>query len=118
MKKILVVDDDEGIVDSLEEILEEEGYQVDSTVRGEEALPKVLTFRPDLVVLDVLISGTDGRDVCRQLKQTPNTKDIPVVMISARTDTRPSALKAGAADFISKPFDVDDLLRSIQKRLD
>ena len=117
MKKILVVDDDEGIVDSLSCILEDEGYEVDTTLQGKKAIEKVHNFQPNLIILDVLISGTDGREICREIKNAPSSKDIPVVMISAHPSARPEALQMGASDFIAKPFSLEKLLAIIDTQL-
>lgn len=115
MKKILIVDDDPGIVESLSAILEDEGYSVETALQGEEALRLVPKKHPDLVILDVLISGTDGRDICRSLKSDQETQNIPVVMISAHPQIRDEVFAAGANEFVAKPFEIDDLLHVIDK---
>lgn len=114
-KKILVVDDDEGIIDAISLILESEGYTIQTILKAEETLNRAITFKPDLILLDILMSGIDGRDVCRLLKQETTTKNIPVIMVSAHPNAAQSALQAGANDFLPKPFEVDDLLQKINK---
>ncbi|RFZ90587.1 DNA-binding response regulator [Mucilaginibacter conchicola] len=112
-KRIMIADDDPAIVDAVEMLLEFEGYQVSSTVDG----ATVLDMReelPDLLLLDIWMSGDDGRDICRKLKSVPSTKNIPVIMISASKDIEQSARDAGADDFIAKPFEMDALLQKIE----
>lgn len=117
MKKIVLIDDDQGIVESLTAILEDEGYAVETSLKGHLAVNKVTQQQPDLVILDVLISGTDGRDICRQLKNQDSTHGIPVVMISAHPNIRDEAFDAGADEFLSKPFEVDELLDTIHAQI-
>lgn len=114
-KKILVVDDDPGILDALSVILEDSGYQVNATPRGEDTLSRTASFHPDLILLDVLLSGSDGRQICRQLKSDSATSHIPVIMISAHPSAGQSIRRVGADSFIPKPFDSQDLLSEISK---
>jgi len=115
-KKILVVDDDEGIMEVVQIVLEGEGYQVSTNMDGEN-----LHFRqenvPDLILLDVLLAGIDGRDICRSLKSNPATQHIPVIMLSAHSDASKVADTSGADDFLEKPFDVDVLIDIVAKHL-
>ena len=112
-KKIMIADDDPGIVDAIEMLLEFEGYQVSSTVDGSTVLD-MKTELPDLLLLDIWMSGEDGRDICKKLKQIEATKNIPVIMVSASKDIKESAMAAGADDFLSKPFEMNDLLSKIR----
>lgn len=112
-KKIFIADDDEAIVDATTMMLEFAGYQVDHTLNGAVVI-EALTSRPDLVLLDIWMSGIDGRDVCRAIKANPETMDIPVLMISASRDIRESALESGANDFLAKPFDMNVLISKIE----
>jgi DNA-binding response OmpR family regulator len=116
-KKVLVVDDDAGILDAISIILKEEGYEVDTAFKGEETLKKAYSFRPDIILLDVLMSGKDGRDICMNFKSNPITKEIPVIMISAHPGAKASIKECGADDFLAKPFDVVDLLSIIKKHI-
>lgn len=116
-KKILLVDDDESILDSVELVLEESGYKIETTPKGSETYQKVQNFKPDLILLDVLMSGVDGREICKTLKSDESTKQIPLIMISAHPSASKSSLKCGANDFLAKPFDTQDLLKIIQKHL-
>lgn len=112
-KRIMIADDDPGIVDAIEMLLEFEGYEVSSTVDGSTVLD-MREELPDLLLLDIWMSGDDGRDICRKLKSIPSTKSIPVIMISASKDIEQSARDAGADDFIAKPFEMDALLQKIE----
>lgn len=116
--RILVVDDDPDILDALQFMLHDAGYAVETTERGEDAERLTTKNLPDLIVLDVLLSGSDGRIICRKLKDNTFTKNIPIVMISAHPDAKQTVKIAGADDFLSKPFDVDELLRIVKKHLD
>lgn len=113
-KKILVADDDPAICDAVQFMLEEEGYFVDTTVNGETIL-KMEKDYPDLLMLDIWMSGQDGRDICKYLKKKTVTKRIPIIMVSASRDIEESAKESGADDFLAKPFKMDDLLDKIEK---
>ena len=115
-KKIMIADDDPGIVDAVEMMLEFEGYEVLSTLNGVAVLELKDAF-PDLFLLDIWMSGQDGRDICRELKKREETRDIPVILISASTDLARSAREAGADDFLEKPFSMDDLMGKIDQHL-
>ena len=112
LKKILLADDDEGIVDALSIILEVNGYAVEATLDGSR-VTGMLADAPDLIILDTWMSGIDGRDVCREIKTNPSTSNIPVLMISASHEIRESALNAGADQFMEKPFEMHHLLKTV-----
>jgi len=112
----MIADDDPAILDAVGIILEFEGYEVRSTLNGAHLL-KMETDFPDLLLLDIWMSGADGRDICKQLKQQPATSKIPIVMISASKDIERSAIEAGADDFLEKPFDIDALLEKIERHM-
>ncbi len=116
-KRILVVDDDEGILDAISLLLDEMGYEVAITPKGEETYKKIDEFHPDLILLDVLMSGSDGRDICKKLKNEVTTKNIPIIMISAHPSAAKSVFEFGANDFLAKPFETEDLLEKIKKNL-
>lgn len=113
-KKILVADDDPAIVDSLKLLLELYDYEVTTTVNG-ETIYKMKKEYPNLLLLDIWMSGQDGREICKYLKNNPETKHIPIIMISASRDISQSAKEAGADDFIAKPFSMDELLEKVEK---
>ena len=108
----MVADDDPDIVDFISIMLEMEGYQVSSTLNGASLL-NMKEDLPDLVLLDIWMSGTDGRDICKKLKQKEATSKIPIVLLSASGDIERSAMQAGADDFIEKPFEMGQLLSKI-----
>lgn len=116
-KKIMIADDDPGILDAVGMMLEFEGYNVTSTLNGAKVLELENNF-PDLFLLDIWMSGQDGRDICRELKKKSETKNIPVIMISASTELARSAREAGADDFLEKPFNMDELLKKIASHLE
>jgi len=113
-KKILVVDDDESIVEVIQLLLESEGYQVESSLNG-DCIPNFPGGTPDLILLDVLLSGKDGREICKRLKSDPETAHIPVIMLSAHIDANRLMRDSGADDFIEKPFDIDDFIAVVAK---
>jgi len=116
---VLVIDDDEMLVELLTFKLEQKGFAVISSGDGEDGLSMVGEERPDLVVLDGMMPGMDGIEVLRLLKENPDTKDIPVVMLSARQQSRDvvGGLNLGAAEYIAKPFMPEELILKIQRLL-
>lgn len=112
---ILVVDDDPSILDAMRFLFEDEGYRVQTSEKGEYAeLPRDDNGRlPDLIVLDILLSGKDGRLICRKLKRQDETRHIPIVMISAHPDAELSVKEVGADAFVAKPFSIDELLSTV-----
>jgi Response regulator containing CheY-like receiver, AAA-type ATPase, and DNA-binding domains len=115
-KKILVADDDAGIVDAMQILLEDEGYEVITTMDGAN-VEKLYSQKPDLVFLDIWMSGINGGTICETLKANEATKNIPVVIFSANRDTEQIALQCGADDFLSKPFEIKQLLDIVHKYL-
>src|SRR5260370_40129443 len=103
-EKILVVDDDENILDAISLVLTDAGYTVETSSKGDQTYKKVTSFKPDLILLDLLMSGNDGRQICETLKHNPESKKIPVVMISAHPTAKKGAMECGADDFLPKPF--------------
>ena len=118
-KYILVVDDDPDILDAIRDTLEDAGYEVKTTEKGEDAesLNNISGELPALIILDVLLSGMDGRVICKKLKKQKKTKHIPIIIISAHPSAGLSSTEAGADEFIAKPFDVDFLLEKIAQYL-
>jgi CheY-like chemotaxis protein len=111
-KKIMVVDDDAGIVQALQLILEDEGYEVTAIMDG-QAVKDMEADVPDLLLLDIWMSGLDGRDICRHLKNRDRTRNLPIIICSANRDTENIAKEAGADGFLTKPFEIDDLLEKV-----
>jgi len=112
-KRILVVDDEPDILEFLQVILEEEGYVVVTSDKGEYLEQLHNGGLPDLILLDVLLSGKDGRTIVKYLKSQQETKAIPVIMFSAHPNAEATARQAGADDFLEKPFLIDNLLAKI-----
>ncbi|MFK8184829.1 MAG: response regulator [Phormidesmis sp.] len=118
-KTILIVDDNAINLKVLSELLDDDNYQVAIAQSGEQALENVKFISPDLILLDVMMPGIDGFETCRQFKQDPNTKDIPVLFMTALSDpvNKVKGLGLGAVDYITKPFDHSETLARIQLNL-
>ncbi|HEY4032749.1 MAG TPA: response regulator [Ktedonobacteraceae bacterium] len=116
-KKILVVDDEPDILEFLRIVLQEEGYTVMAMDKVDYVENIYNSTLPDLILLDVLLSGKDGREIVKQLKKQEETKHIPIIMLSAHPSAEQTSGEAGAEDFIAKPFDIDFLLKKIKKYL-
>jgi DNA-binding response OmpR family regulator len=115
-KKILIADDDPGILDALQMMLEDSGYDVRTTLFGQEIIDMDHDF-PDLFLLDIWMSGIDGRNICKHLKSQDITTHIPVIMISANKDVQTLAKECGANDFLAKPFQMEKLLMMIETHI-
>jgi len=110
-KKILILDDDSDILEILTIVLSEAGYEVKAIENGEAVFEDIANFRPDLILMDVMLAGMDGRIICRNIKGDPSTANLPVILISGTHDLAQSLHLPGAPnDFISKPFDIHNLL--------
>jgi putative two-component system response regulator len=111
-ERILIVDDESSARAALEMLLRREGFDVRTVSNGASALAECASFRPDLILLDILMPGMDGFEVCRRIKATPETRLTPVVLITGLSDTgdRIKGINAGADDFLSKPIDYNELL--------
>jgi len=112
-KKIFVVDDEPDILEFLQELLEQEGYTVAITDKAEYVEKLHDVGLPDLILLDVLLSGKDGREIVKRLKSQEETRHIPVIMFSAHPSAEKTARAAGADDFVAKPFEMDEVLAKI-----
>jgi len=114
-QQIMVVDDDPRIVRFIRLKLITSGFEVSTASSGEEALEMMGGKCPHAIVLDIIMPGIDGFEVLRRLRAS---SDVPVIAFSARPENGPRALKLGANDFITKPFDIDDLVQRIQQLLE
>lgn len=113
-KNILVVDDDEEILEAIQIALEMEGYAVKTSVNG-GCFQHLNGDVPDLILLDILLTGEDGRDLCQQLKRREETRHIPVILCSAHFSGDLITYLSGASTFLPKPFEVNDLLTTIAR---
>jgi two-component system phosphate regulon response regulator PhoB len=113
--RVLLVEDDPALAELLEFRFKAEGYQVTSTPDGDEALLLAAEVQPDLVILDWMIEGTSGIEVCRQLRRNKATSGLPIVMLTARDteDDRIRGLEIGADDYVTKPFSPRELIARV-----
>jgi DNA-binding response OmpR family regulator len=111
--KILVLDDDPDISMMLKLMLEYKGYTVFTAERPEETRVILQNNQIDVLIMDMLLSGVNGTDICAELKQNGATSQLPIMMISAHPNAKEMCLGAGADDFIPKPFDMQEILSRI-----
>lgn len=118
-KSVLLIDDDEALIKTVRPILISAGYSVLSADTGEEGLLIAAKQKPDLIILDVILPGLKGRDVCKQLKENSKTKAIPVVFLTAKdsSDDIRAELEAGAEAHLTKPVNPKDLISCVEKFL-
>jgi CheY-like chemotaxis protein len=116
MERILIIDDDPDVLTVLQMILKRRGYQTVTAVHEQEVYQLVNSEKPDLILMDVLLSGADGRHICRNLKSSDH-KNIPIVMLSGHPAAQKGMQEYGADDFLPKPFRETDVLKKIEKFL-
>jgi len=116
MQKILIIDDDNRLVENVATYMQDFGFEVDSALNGVEGLEKAAVFEPDLIVLDLMMPGLDGVEVCREIRKTRTT---PVIMLTARAEETDivAGLEVGADDYMTKPFSLRELVARIKARL-
>ena len=116
---VLVVEDEAALATMLRYNLEKQGYRVEEATDGQEALTRIAEAQPDLVLLDWMLPQMSGLEVCRQIRRRSATRDLPVIMVTARTDDQDAVrgLNTGADDYIAKPFSMDALLARIRALL-
>ena len=117
-KLILICEDDPGVSELERVILEENGYHVRILNNGRGILKKIKEYLPNLLLLDLWMPGIEGEEIIRILKSDPETKKLPVVVVSALDDAEERAKEQGADGFLSKPFDLEDLLGVVKKYCD
>ena len=119
MKKILIVDDEKDIVETLAFMLKAKGYECISAYDGEAGLSLAKSQNPDLVILDVMMPKINGYKICRLLKFDTKYKDIPIIMVTARSQDEDKLIgeETGADEYITKPFEFSELLDKIKKYL-
>ncbi len=116
---VLVVEDEAALATMLRYNLEKQGFRVEEAADGQEALDRVAESQPDLVLLDWMLPAMSGIEVCRQLRRRSATRDLPVIMVTARTEDQDAVrgLNTGADDYITKPFNIDALLARMRALL-
>ena len=116
---ILVVEDEAALLTLLRYNLEKQGFRVEEATDGQEALLRVAEGKPDLILLDWMLPALSGIEVCRQIRRRPATRDLPIIMVTARTEDQDTvrALDTGADDYIAKPFAMESLLARIRALL-
>ena len=112
-KKVLIVDDDADIIELQKLYFEKEGYEVATCMQGDKAVATFNVTKPDIIILDLMLPGMDGNDVCREIRKM---SDVPIIMLTARTDTldRVVGLELGADDYVPKPFEPKELLARVK----
>jgi len=118
-KKILIVDDEADLVETIRFPLEMEGFKVLAAYNGEEGLNQARTEKPDLILLDLMLPKLDGYKICRLLKFDDRYKHIPIFMLTAKTQEKDKILgkETGADEYFTKPFDIDGLIAKIKSNL-
>lgn len=112
-KKIMVCDDDQGILDVLEMLLESEGFTVFTEINSTNLIKQIQIDKPDLILLDLWMPLLSGDQVLKAIRNTQDIKDLPVIVLSASVDGDDIAADAGANDFVAKPFDLDNIVSKI-----
>ncbi len=113
MKRVLVVDNDPAILDVMEEILGYEGFEVKTYSDTDNIFNCISSFNPDVILIDYILNGINGGELCAQIKKSPETSHLPVIIISAYSKVLLSLGNYGCDDFISKPFELDHLISRI-----
>lgn len=116
--RILIIDDNEDIIMMIQMVLEMRNYQSFIKTNPIGIIEYIKELNPDLIIMDMLLSGADGREICASLKQNPELKNIPVFMISAHPNGQKDCLNAGADFYLGKPFDIQQFLQTIEKGLE
>jgi CheY-like chemotaxis protein len=112
---VLIIDDNEDILGMLQAMLEHQGYKTSTLDKTNELIQKIKNLQPEIILMDKLLSGSDGCEFCKQIKADPDIAQIPVIMISAHPQAEIECLEAGADFFIEKPFEMDHLLQTLTK---
>jgi len=117
--KILIIDDSRDFRKLLSRFLQTSGYEITEAENGEDGLQKIVEVKPDLILLDIMMPGIDGYEVCKRIKADPSSRDVPVIFLSGRSETtdKIEGLNVGGADYITKPFDPEMLMLRINNIL-
>lgn len=116
-KKIVIIDDDEGILDATKMLLEYEGFEVRATGNVEKGIEYAKDFEPDLILLDLLLSGRDGKEIAQLIRSRDDIKQMPIILMSAHPKVEDYLHDSGITDFIPKPFEIENLLDKINTQL-
>lgn len=117
-KKIMIVDDEESLIELVTAVLEQEGYEIITAMNGEEALERLKTDKPNLILLDMMMPGMSGREVCERIRKDSKTKDLKVAFLTVAkfSEAGEGVLKyLKVLDYITKPFDNADLVKRVKK---
>jgi CheY-like chemotaxis protein len=114
---IMVIDDNEDILYMLQAMLKIKGYKVSIKMNMEDIETTINQLAPDVILMDMLLSGADGREVCRKLKANPAFAAIPIIMISAHPEAKTNCLEAGANFFLEKPFEMSEIFEVVSNAL-
>lgn len=114
-KRILVCDDDKGILEVMEIMLQTKGWEVKALSDGKGIIKKIQEFKPDLIFLDIWMPGINGKEIVLLLKKDSTTKNIPIIIVSALSDTEAIAKKAGANGHLGKPFEMNELFSIVEQ---
>lgn len=117
-KKIMIVDDEESLIELVRAIMEQEGYEVITAMNGEDAIDKLKTAKPDLILLDMMMPGMSGREVCDKIRSDPKTKNLKIAFLTVAkfSEAGKGVLKEmKVLDYITKPFDNTDLIKRVKK---
>lgn len=118
MKRILIIDDSRDLLEAMRMFLELKNYNVKTLTDCNDIIPIVKEYDPDLLILDVFLSGEDGREICKKIKEYEETKHVCILLLSGSPDILKNHKEFGADSFIEKPFDVNYLLEKIEDALD
>ncbi len=116
-ERILIIEDEMDLLDLVDYNLTRKGYMTEAALDGEEGLKKALSFSPDLVILDLMLPGIDGWDLCRRIKE--ESKDLPVLMLTAKSmpEDRAKGFETGADEYMTKPFALSELFDNVERLL-
>src|SRR5688572_22417683 len=117
--RILLIEDEPQNIQAVSAILKEQGYQTSVALNGQQGLDLLAHFRPDLILLDIMMPGLDGYEVCRRIKASKLWREIPVIFLTAMTDPNDivNGFEAGAVDYVPKPFNAPELLARVNTHL-
>ena len=117
MARILVIDDDKPMLEIVKSILDNEGYVVETISNWTIVFDKIRQYKPDLIILDIFISGSDGRVICKELKKSKTTTNIPVILFSATNRLEAYTKDSNAQGYLKKPFETMELVNIVREKL-